>query len=64
MTKRTNLILIVLLLAGAASVSLSRPAEGSVTSGGIPAPRQGFLAPDFSLQDANGQSLTLSELRG
>ena len=64
MTKRTNLILIVLLLAGAAWVWLSRPTEGSVTKGGIPAPRQGFLAPDFSLQDANGQSLTLSELCG
>ena len=38
---------------------------GSATTGGlIPSPREGFLAPDFTLEEVNGGTITLSELRG
>ncbi len=37
----------------------------SATTGGlIPSPREGFLAPDFTLDVAGGGEWTLSELRG
>jgi peroxiredoxin len=54
----------VLLLSGAAWTWLSRSDPTQVTGGAIPAPRQGFQAPDFSLPDATGQAVRLSELRG
>ncbi len=53
-----------LLALGAAWVALSMPPAGSVTQGKVPAPRQGFLAPDFELQDIQGQAVRLSDLRG
>ncbi len=34
------------------------------TSGQIPAPRQGFLAPDFTLKTVQGEVVSLRELRG
>lgn len=34
------------------------------TNGLIPAPKEGFLAPDFTLQTLDGQVYTLSELQG
>jgi peroxiredoxin len=36
----------------------------NTTSGKIPAPHTGFLAPDISLLDINGNEVTLSDLRG
>ncbi len=36
----------------------------SASSGEVAAPKEGFLAPDFTLQDLEGQTYTLSELRG
>jgi cytochrome c biogenesis protein CcmG, thiol:disulfide interchange protein DsbE len=45
-------------------IAFTAPAPGATTNGKIPAPREGFLAPDFSLLDAQGQSLRLSDLRG
>lgn len=44
-------------------IIFSPPAEGT-TNGHIPAPQEGFLAPDFALQDMNGQTVRLSDLRG
>jgi peroxiredoxin len=55
---------LLVLLAGAGWTWASRVAPGSTTAGAVPAPRQGFLAPDFSLETAQGQTITLSELRG
>jgi cytochrome c biogenesis protein CcmG/thiol:disulfide interchange protein DsbE len=52
------------LLAAAAWIFASRAEPGSTTNGNIPLPRQGFAAPDFSLNTPDGQSISLSELRG
>ena len=52
------------LLAGAIWIFFSQAPPGSTTSGLIPAPQKGFLAPDFSLETADGQIIALSELRG
>jgi cytochrome c biogenesis protein CcmG/thiol:disulfide interchange protein DsbE len=41
------------------------PALPNATTGGrIPAPGEGFLAPDFALQNTQGQIIRLSDLRG
>lgn len=55
---------IAILFLGLVWIGLSAVPAGNTTSGQIPAPRQGFLAPDFSLTTLNGETLTLSELRG
>jgi cytochrome c biogenesis protein CcmG/thiol:disulfide interchange protein DsbE len=58
------LLSIFLLLVGAVWIWLSRADPGALTAGKIPAPRQGFLAPNFTLQDASGRSVQLADLRG
>ena len=57
-------IRIVILALGAGWIIISAPPPGSVTGGQIPAPSTGFLAPDFELEDRNGQRVRLSDLRG
>jgi peroxiredoxin len=54
----------ILLLLGAAWTWASAAPPGSTTAGRIPAPRPGFLAPDFSLPALGGERVTLSDLRG
>jgi peroxiredoxin len=63
-SKHWILIAILVLVAGAAWVWVSKASPGSTTGGGIPAPHEGFLAPDFSLQTSTGETLTFSALRG
>ncbi len=54
---------IVILLLSAGWIIASRlPAER--VAGEQPAPRPGFLAPDFTLEVAGGGQITLSDLRG
>jgi peroxiredoxin len=55
---------ITILVAALAWIFLSADRAGTSTAGEIPAPREGFLAPDFSLQTPQGETVTLSELRG
>jgi len=43
---------------------ISSDQAGTSTAGEIPAPREGFLAPDFTLQTLNGDTVSLSEMRG
>ena len=43
---------------------LSRAPQGATTAGLIPAPQAGFLAPDFSLNNLDGESVRLDDLRG
>jgi cytochrome c biogenesis protein CcmG, thiol:disulfide interchange protein DsbE len=53
----------LVLFAGVFWIWFSAP-EGGTTGGLIPAPRHGFLAPDFTLADENGEPHTLSNLQG
>ena len=59
-----NLLSLAILLLGAGWIWLSAAPAGTTAAGEIPAPRAGFLAPDFSLPDGEGNLTTLSELRG
>jgi cytochrome c biogenesis protein CcmG/thiol:disulfide interchange protein DsbE len=62
-TKR-RIFFIVILVAGLAWIFVSADKTGISTAGKIPAPREGFLAPDFSLKTPDGASVTLSDFRG
>jgi len=61
--KRTYIYILILLL-GFAWILFSADRSGISTSGLIPAPQQGFLAPDFELQATDGETVKLSDLRG
>ncbi len=55
---------IAILLAGAVWIWLSAAPGEQTTAGLIPAPQAGFLAPDFTLENAGGVLITLSDFRG
>ena len=55
---------IILLTLGFAWIFISADRSGISTSGLIPAPQQGFLAPDFELLTTTGETIKLSDLRG
>jgi cytochrome c biogenesis protein CcmG/thiol:disulfide interchange protein DsbE len=55
---------VIILTTALAWIFTSGDRAGTSTAGEIPAPREGFLAPDFSLQTLQGKTVTLSELRG
>lgn len=59
-----NWIGLVTLLLGLAWIWFSRAPQGATTSGLIPAPQAGFLAPAFSLSTLDGQNISIDELRG
>ena len=61
---RRRLLFIGILLLGAVWTFISADKSGSSTAGLIPAPQKGFLAPDFTLETLDGESVTLSDLRG
>jgi len=62
-TQRRIIYLVVLIL-GFAWIIVSADKSGASTSGKIPAPQQGFLAPDFELKTPKGETVKLSDLRG
>lgn len=55
---------ILVLVTCAGWMIFTPPLPGTLTGGQIPAPGEGFLAPDFALQDSQGQTVRLSDLRG
>lgn len=55
---------LILLSAGLAWIFISADRSGASTAGKIPAPQQGFLAPDFELKTPAGETVKLSALRG
>lgn len=63
-TRLVNLSLTVILFLGLLWIGFSRVTDNSTTSGKIPAPQPGFLAPEFSLEDMNGEKVSLASLRG
>ena len=54
----------VTLALGLAWIWVSAVPAEATTGGQIPSPREGFLAPDFTLELLGGGDVTLSELRG
>lgn len=54
----------VVLILGAGWTAISAKLPGVTNSPGIPAPKAGFLAPDFTLSTLGGDDVTLSDLRG
>jgi len=63
-TNQRQITYIAILLLGLAWIFVSVDRTGTSTSGLIPAPQQGFLAPDFELQTTAGETVKLSDLRG
>jgi|WetSurMetagenome_2_1015567.scaffolds.fasta_scaffold180746_2 cytochrome c biogenesis protein CcmG, thiol:disulfide interchange protein DsbE len=59
-----RILYVILLAAGFAWILFSADRSGASTSGKIPAPQVGFLAPDFELKDQEGATIRLSDLRG
>jgi peroxiredoxin len=55
---------VAILTVAAVWIWLSRAPAGGTTQGLIPAAQKGFLAPDFALETADGETIRLSELRG
>ena len=62
-TQRRILYAIILVL-GFLWIPISADKSGASTAGKVPAPHQGFLAPDFELKTITGETLKLSDLRG
>ncbi|MCU0487512.1 MAG: TlpA family protein disulfide reductase [Anaerolineales bacterium] len=54
----------LVLILGLAWIGLNRADALEVTHGGIPAPRQGFQAPDFELPNTGGEMVRITGLRG
>ena len=45
-------------------IGISQVPASATTSGSIPSPREGFAAPDFTLETLEGEQIRLSDLRG
>jgi len=54
----------IILILGLAWIVVSADRTGTSTAGKIPAPQQGFPAPDFELKTTEGEIIKLSDLRG
>ncbi|MDH5606834.1 MAG: TlpA family protein disulfide reductase [Anaerolineae bacterium] len=55
---------LIVLAASGLWIALSASLPGTSASLSLPAPQAGFIAPDFTLTSLDGDSYTLSELRG
>lgn len=55
---------VLILTLGLIWIFISADRSSSSTAGKIPAPQQGFLAPDFKLRATTGETIALSDLRG
>lgn len=59
-----RILYLFVLLIGFAWIVMSADKSGASTAGQVPAPQQGFLAPDFELPTSSGEPTKLSDLRG
>jgi len=63
--KRWEILMMVSLAAGVLWTVVSRvPSAVGAPLSSSPSPREGFLAPDFTLDTLQGEKVTLSDLRG
>ena len=62
--KYWTIVTIIILALGAVWIWLSAVTPGGTTSKEIPAPQEGFQAPDFELTTIDGEQILLSDLRG
>lgn len=63
-SRRWSTLMLVLFVAGVGWIWRSSISAGEVTEGHIPAPREGFAAPDFQLELLRGGKVRLADLRG
>jgi peroxiredoxin len=61
---KARIFYVLALVLGLFWIWYSAIPQNETTAGKIPAPQAGFLAPDFSLTTLDGQTITLSDLRG
>ena len=61
---RRQIAYLMLLGLGLVWIYVSADRSGASTAGKVPAPQQGFLAPDFELKTPTGETVRLSDLRG
>lgn len=61
---RRQIAYLILLGLGLVWIYVSADKSGASTAGRVPAPQQGFLAPDFELKTPTGETVRLSDLRG
>ena len=59
-----TLFTLIILVFGAVWIWISAVPGGSTTTGMIPAPKEGFKAPDFELSTLDGDVIAFSELHG
>jgi cytochrome c biogenesis protein CcmG/thiol:disulfide interchange protein DsbE len=63
--RRWNLLMLGVAILGVGWTFLSRaPATGTTNGAPLPSPREGFPAPNFTLDLLDGGQITLSDLRG
>ncbi len=61
---RWGAIVVGVVVLGVVWIGISQVPASATTSGSIPSPREGFSAPDFTLETLEGETFTLSDLRG
>ncbi len=61
---RWGAIVVGVVILGVVWIGISQVPASATTSGSIPSPREGFAAPDFTLETLEGEQITLSDLRG
>jgi cytochrome c biogenesis protein CcmG/thiol:disulfide interchange protein DsbE len=62
--KRWSLLMVGVFVLCAAWIGLSSVPANGEPAAELPLPRQGFAAPDFTLEQMQGGEITLSDLRG
>jgi peroxiredoxin len=62
--RRWTVLMLTVIGLGSLWIWLSAVPASATTGGLIPSPREGFQAPDFTLDTLDGGQMTLSDLRG
>jgi len=61
---RWSMVVIGAILLGGLWIWVSAVPVNATTGGMIPSPREGFLAPDFTLESLSAEQVSLSDLKG